>query len=69
MELNGTHQLLMYDDDFNIQVENVNIIKKNTAFLLQAIRDDGLEVNTGKTKYMVVFSPKCRTKSQFTNCQ
>jgi hypothetical protein len=33
--------------------ENINTIKKNTA-LLKASREVGLEVNTEKTKYVIV---------------
>jgi hypothetical protein len=39
LKLNGTHQLLAYDDDVNIVGENIDI---------------GLEVNPEKTKYMLV---------------
>jgi hypothetical protein len=52
--LNGTHQLLICGDNVNILGENLNTIKKNTETLLQASRDIGLEVNTEKTRYMVI---------------
>jgi hypothetical protein len=45
LELNGTHQLL---DD------NIDTIKKNTETLMDASKEDGLEVNAEKAKYMLL---------------
>jgi hypothetical protein len=50
LKLNGTHQLLAYADD-----ENIDTIKKNTQTLIDASKEVGLEV--------AVSSPKCRAKS------
>jgi hypothetical protein len=55
--------------DYQYNTHSINTIKKNTEALLEASREVGLEVNTEKTKYMVVLSPNCRTKSQITDCQ
>jgi sorting nexin-29 len=54
LQLNGTHQLLVYADDVNILGESVHAIKKNMEALVVASMEIGLEVNAEKTKYMVM---------------
>jgi hypothetical protein len=44
LELNGTHQLLVYADDGNLLGDSVNTIKENSGTLLKA----------EKTKYMIM---------------
>ena len=54
LKLNGTHQLLVYADDVNILGGSVHTIKKNTVDLVVASKKNGVEVNTNKTKYIVM---------------
>ena len=50
LKLNGTHQLLVYADEFNILGERVHTMKENAEALLVAIKTTGVKVNAGKAK-------------------
>ena len=52
MKLNGTYHLLVYTDD--ILGGSVQTTQKNTETLLVTSKEIGLEVNTDKTKYVVM---------------
>jgi hypothetical protein len=54
LELNGTHQLLVYADDMNLLGDNTDAMKKNKDTLTGATKKVGLEVNLEKTKYMLL---------------
>jgi hypothetical protein len=45
---------LVYADDVNLLGDSVNTIKENSGTHLEAGRDIGLEINTEKTKYMIL---------------
>jgi hypothetical protein len=49
LKLNGTHQLLVYDD-INMLGGSVHTIMENTEALIVAIKQNGLEVNADKPK-------------------
>jgi hypothetical protein len=48
------HQLLAYADDVNLLGDNIDTIKKNMETLIDASKEDGLEINIQKTKYMLL---------------
>ena len=50
LQLNGTHQLLVYADDVNILDRSVYAIKKNTEAFLIGSKEIRLQVNADKTK-------------------
>jgi hypothetical protein len=54
LEVNGTHQLLVYADYITLLADSINTIKDNTEILLVASRNVDLEINADKTKYMIM---------------
>jgi len=48
LKLNGTLQLLVYADDVNILCGSIETTMTNTAALVVAIKEIGLEVNAEK---------------------
>jgi hypothetical protein len=54
LELNGTHQLLVCGDDVTLLGDSIYTIKEITESPLEVSRDIGLEINAGKTKYMIM---------------
>ena len=49
LKLNGSHQCLAYAD--NVLGGSLHTIQENTEALILGSKDNGLEVNTDKTKY------------------
>jgi len=48
------HQVLVYADDVNSIGDDIRTIERNAYLLLNACKDIGLAVNTGKTKYIEI---------------
>ena len=55
LNLNATHQLVVYADDVIMMGGIVHKIKENAKSLVPASKEIGIEVNADKTKYMVMF--------------
>jgi hypothetical protein len=66
-KLNGAHTLLVYVDDVNLLVDNIDIIKKNTERLIEASKEVDLEVNTEKTKCTHILLPLHQNAGQVAN--
>jgi hypothetical protein len=62
LKLNLTRQVLAYADDINILGENIDTIQKNIEALLNASKEVSLEVNSKKTKYMLMSHKKAGQK-------
>jgi hypothetical protein len=54
LKLNGTHQLLVYANDFNLLGGSIHTIKENAEALVVVSKEIGLEMNADKTKCMVM---------------
>jgi hypothetical protein len=54
LELNGTHQLLVYANNVNLFGCCVNTINENSETHLDASRNTGLEIHAEKTKYTIM---------------
>jgi hypothetical protein len=54
LELNWTHQQLVYADDVNLLGDNIDTIKNKTETLIDANKEVCLEVNTKIIKYMLL---------------
>jgi hypothetical protein len=61
-KLYGTHQLLAYADDLNLQGDNIDTFKKNTETLIDASMEVGLEINVEKTKHVLLSHHQCSSK-------
>jgi hypothetical protein len=55
LKLNSKHQFLLYAHDVYILEGSIHTIKKNTAALVDASKEIGLEANAGKSKYCTWF--------------
>jgi uncharacterized Fe-S center protein len=54
LKLNGTHQLLVHADVINLLGDNIDIIKKNTEIIIDAVKKVGLDVNAAETTRMLL---------------
>ena len=62
LNLNGTHQLLVYTDDANILGENIRTLNKTLGALVVSREEFCLEINAGKICIWLRVEPACRTE-------
>ena len=63
--MNDTHHVLVYAGDVNlIGDDDIRTIERNAGVLLNACKNIGLAVNTGKTKYMEIGRHQCKCAYQ-----
>ena len=48
LDMNSNHQVLVYADDVNLAGDDFRTIERNAEALLNACKDIGLVLNTGK---------------------
>jgi hypothetical protein len=66
--LNGTHQVVAHDDDdVNVLVENINMIKRNIEALLLVSRELGIEINTENAKYRLKLMSRRQNAEPYLN--
>jgi len=54
LELSETSQLLICADNITLLGDRINTLKENTETLLEASRVINLEINSEKSKYMIM---------------
>jgi hypothetical protein len=54
LKLNGTHQLLAYAEYINTLEGSVHTLKENAGALVVATKENGLELNVDRTKYIIM---------------
>jgi hypothetical protein len=54
LKFNGIHQLLVCADDVNLLGDSIDTIKKNSETFIDDSKEVDLQVNTQKTKYILL---------------
>ena len=59
LDMNGTNQVLSYEDDVKLIDDDIRTIERNADVLLNAFNHIGWAVNIGITKYMEIERRPC----------